>query len=60
MEPASSPTPEDSRLASAVRMARRFKRERDEARGILADRDAQLEALQALLSGAFPPETEPT
>jgi hypothetical protein len=41
-------------------MARRFKRERDEARGILADRDAQLEALQALLSGAFPPETEPT
>jgi hypothetical protein len=41
-------------------MARRFKRERDEARGSLADREAQLEAVQALLAGAFPPETKPT
>lgn len=42
------------RLDRLVRLAQRFKRERDEAKRSLAEAGVQLAAYEALLAGAFP------
>jgi hypothetical protein len=44
------------RLERLLRLAQRFKRERDEAQQNLAEAGVQLEASEALLVGAFPSE----
>lgn len=53
----SSDSPEP-RIEAILRLARRLKRERDEARNRLDAAHLQLEAFEALLAGAFPPATE--
>jgi hypothetical protein len=44
------------RLERLLRLAQRFKRERDEAQQSLAETGVQLEAYEAVLVGAFPHE----
>ncbi|HEY2142379.1 MAG TPA: hypothetical protein VGG98_10015 [Solirubrobacteraceae bacterium] len=47
------------RLHRLLRLAKRFKRERDEAQQSLVDARVQLAAYEALLAGVFPSGEKP-